>query len=114
MWRNSYGRLFKALPNAQASSQQPIFPAGPNSLSNPGQLNGDNATQASPKHAGDLIFKFAPNMDGLINLSQSSLPVGSDGWAISRGHISVTPLRASFAEPEQTHGSGDKVWKIKL
>lgn len=115
MWRNSYGRLFKALPNTEAASKQPMSPAGPDSSSNPGQANSGSATQTSPQHANDLIFKFAPEMKGLINPPKSSLPVGSDGWAMSEGYASVTPLRASFAEPPgQTHGSEDKVWKIKL
>ena len=115
MWRNSYGRLFETLPNAEAASLLPMSPAGPDSSLVPSQLNGGNATQTSPKHAGDLIFKFAPNIDGLINPLQCSLPIGSDGWAISEGYVSVTPLRASFAEPpEQAHGSGNKIWKIKL
>lgn len=116
MWRNSYGRLFKALPNAEAASKQPpMSPAGPDSSSNPGPTNSGSATQTSPKNASDLTFKFAPKMEGLINPPLSSLPVGSDGWAMSEGHASVTPLRASFAEPPgKTHGSEDKVWKIKL
>lgn len=78
---------------------------------------------ASSSGASDqLVFKFSPSMGGLINPEMASLPVGSDGWAIAKGWVSVTPLRASFAEP--AHEMGDTpfspeevdkaVWKYKL
>ena len=55
-------------------------------------------------------------MAGLISPSLDSLPVGSDGWALHRGWVSVTPLRASFGEPDELLGRDpdNLVWKLKL
>ncbi|KAF9015184.1 survival protein sure-like phosphatase/nucleotidase [Cyathus striatus] len=65
--------------------------------------------------AGDLLFKWAPEMKGLITPSSSSLPEGSDGWAIHKGYVSVTPLRASFGEPtSQVVDAENRLWKLKL
>ncbi|KAF8898716.1 survival protein sure-like phosphatase/nucleotidase [Infundibulicybe gibba] len=107
MWRNSYGRLFK---NISAASIASIDAAGPDSLS-PTQ-----DTAQMEENQGDLVFKFAPEMKGLITPSLSSLPEGSDGWAIHKGWVSVTPLRASFGEPP-VDNMGDieeRVWKMRL
>lgn len=116
MWRNSYGRLFKAIspPKVTAGLERGASSAGPDSL-------GFDSTsdETSTEEIGDLVFKFDPDMKDLITPSLSSLPVGSDGRAIHQGCVSVTALRASFAEPsgENAHFAGDgedKVWKIKL
>lgn len=115
MWRNSYGRLFRAVP---APSDEPgedhaLSGAGPDALTN-------EPTDVARPTTGDprqLVFKFDPDMRGLINTSLSDLPVGSDGWAIHQGWVSVTPLRASFAEPAGggTNGSADdRLWTQKL
>ncbi|KAI0078901.1 sure-like protein [Panus rudis PR-1116 ss-1] len=95
MWRNSYGRLFKA----HAVTKPATSPAGPDSLDAdpfPTSAPGESTQQGD---SGPLTFKFAPDMTHLINPTKSMLPVGSDGWAISQGYVSVTPLRACFAEP---------------
>ncbi|KAI5124642.1 hypothetical protein M0805_004251 [Coniferiporia weirii] len=129
IWRNAYGRLFKAHaldsgsvdkapdggPDAQlsndkgnlinqsedsstistlASSQVPTI--------NMDALNMNTALAAN--HAPELVFEFAPDMSGLIG-PRIAAPVGSDAWAIERGWASVTPLRASFAEPPPGIGS---------
>ncbi|KAH8102641.1 sure-like protein [Cristinia sonorae] len=116
IWRNSYGRLFKAQETKPTTS-----PAGPDSLNAPSagfkESNGDHQVDDSMK----LVFRFAPDIAPLINPAKSSLPLGTDGWAISNGWASVTPLRASFAEPpsvqeqEETVQQADKrLWKMKL
>ncbi len=99
MWRKSYGRLFK-----QLEAENPVA-AGPDAPI----IAGDT----SPK---GLSFKWSPEMEGLINPAASSLPVGTDGWAIHMGSVSVTPLRASFAEPPsiEVQDIEDKVLKLKL
>ncbi len=59
-------------------------------------------------------------MSGLIDLQPSSLPEGSDAWAIEKGWVSVSPLRASLEEPpteDEFASSGaiqDRIWKMKL
>jgi hypothetical protein len=76
--------------------------------------------KVSPKRTGGLVFEFSPDMKDFINLPPSSLPEGSDSWAIETGYVSVTPMRASFGEPpaEDVFTPGgttqDRTWKIKL
>ncbi|KIP11974.1 hypothetical protein PHLGIDRAFT_98695 [Phlebiopsis gigantea 11061_1 CR5-6] len=119
MWRNSYGRLFKVHAHAKPATS----PAGPDSLNSNVQGGLDDAGVAASSAANQLVFKFSPAMEGLINPAMSDIPVGSDGWAIAKGWVSVTPLRASFAEPAHEN-MGDTpytpeeleraVWKYKL
>ncbi|KAI0322706.1 sure-like protein [Amylostereum chailletii] len=114
IWRNTYGRLFK---EQSPEGQQTISgsSAGPDAPETPGQKG-----KVADVPGGGLVFKFAPDMTGLIGRKLSSMPEGSDGWAIEKGWASVTPLRASFAEPpanELFTSSGeiqDRVWKMKL
>jgi 5'/3'-nucleotidase SurE len=97
MWRNSYGQLFKAVltPNA-TSTMSDVLKKGP-------EVAGQYPQESEP--GGDisntepatLMFKFSPDFQPLITPSIGSLPVGSDGWAIAKGHASITPLRACFA-----------------
>ncbi|TFK30464.1 cytoplasm protein [Coprinopsis marcescibilis] len=98
IWRNSYGRLFK---NVASDSKSPdklvINPAGPDSSVDPQTQPRQRLDPVAPPE-GDLLFKWAPDMGNLIQPSPNDLPVGSDGWAIHNGWVSVTPLRASFAE----------------
>ncbi|KAI0691999.1 sure-like protein [Cytidiella melzeri] len=122
MWRNSYGRLFKRLNGV--SPKPATSPAGPDSLDSDGRgiLLDGSARSTSENDSSGLTFKFSPDMEGLIRPDMASLPVGSDGWAIAKGWISVTPLRACFAEPEQAldnaaseHADVEKsIWKFKL
>lgn len=115
MWRNSYGRLFKALPASEAAAMRGISAAGPDSPNAGPATEKEAETEALPENIGSLVFKFAPDMTGLITPSPTSVPVGSDGWAISQGFVSVTPLRATFAEPIiRPEGDGERIWKIKL
>ena len=116
MWRNSYGRLFKE--HIARTEKPAVSPAGPDSLDSNAQgilENGGNEASAQA-----LTFKFAPDMRDLINPNPDAVPVGSDGWAISKGFVSVTPIRACFAEPEHdvlSSGPADAeqiVWKMKL
>jgi len=122
IWRNSYGRLFKAQHSQSRTAVPTMSSAGPDSPSE--DPHGAKAApldkETTPKDLGKLSFKFAPDMTGLITPSLASLPIGSDGWAIAKGWVSVTPLRASFAEPV-TEGDVSsledvekKVWRVKL
>lgn len=118
MWRNSYGRLFKHHGNSKVTGP----PAGPDALDTHEQGALEDAAAVVPTPGGSLVFKFSPDMGGLINPAMADVPVGSDGWAIAKGWVSVTPLRACFAEPPHEHGSGplapedvEKVlWKVRL
>ncbi|KAF8642296.1 hypothetical protein AX16_009566 [Volvariella volvacea WC 439] len=101
LWRNSYKRLFKPVDQEGLGN-------GPTSL---------DALVASPSSVLKLGFRFAPDIRGLVTPSLDDLPVGTDGWALHHGWASVTPLRASFAEPPQPVvdvNQEDKVWMLKL
>ncbi|KAF7320320.1 Sure-like protein [Mycena kentingensis (nom. inval.)] len=90
MWRNHYGRLFKPVSSPSENVQSDA--------------------------ASTLAFKFSPAMDGLLQPDESLVPEGSDGWALLKGMASVTPLRASFAEPPQREqlSAQERIWKMKL
>lgn len=125
IWRNAYGSLFKPHTLEQSNAEMPA--GGPDaritaSRSGPGDGVPQNSVPdisetktpakiSSPpgpsdhkhgyefhSHAPELVFKFAPDMSGLIG-RRVKAPPGSDAWAIERGWVSVTPLRATFAEP---------------
>jgi 5'/3'-nucleotidase SurE len=108
LWRNSYGRLFK---NVSGSIGHPTIPAGPDPITAEAHASG-------PEEAaiGDLLFKWSPEMGGLVSPSLDSLPVGSDSWALHQGLISVTPLRASFGEPRSHEAINEEnmLWNVKL
>ncbi len=108
IWRNSYGRLFSKhqdrtvnlkAPGPDATAQTPVGVPIPE----------ENESQA-------LLFNWDPEMDGIISPSVGSLPVGSDGWALERGWVSVTPLRATFGEApyHDTTNIEEIKWKVKL
>ena len=106
MWRNSYGSLFKTIPNPDT-----VLSVGPDPL--------DSAAKdmsSTKGYSQNLFFKFGPNMGNVLTPPISSLPIGSDGWAIHHGWVSVTPLRACFGEPpqEQEIDVENRVWKMKL
>jgi len=130
MWRNRYGRLFKAIQEPPAAkSEGPAMdmqPGGPDaSPSNSGQVTAhwktsDSSSSVDATAPRSLTFKFSPDFQDLINPPLESLPVGSDGWAIAQNWASVTPLCASFAEPGgfdvadegEADGSGVSLFKL--
>lgn len=113
IWRNSYGRLFKDVSGLSSNNQMVQAP-GPDATTK----HKIKASGPSPEdqETGDLLFKWAPEMKGLITPLPDSLPVGTDGWAIHKGMVSVTPLRATFGEPQgdETLDADKIVWKMKL
>jgi tubulin--tyrosine ligase len=117
MWRNSYGRLFKKeygpdLPEPKET----IRSAGPDSLIDNSMTTQDDSPVTAQNRSTELMFKFAPDMAGLITPTFSTLPVGSDAWAIHQGWASVTPLRAGFGEPPtpDIDRIEDRLWRLKL
>ncbi|KAF9459924.1 survival protein sure-like phosphatase/nucleotidase [Collybia nuda] len=116
IWRNSYGQLFKQVVSSPKLKQKTSINqiAGPDVLSSNVDSSVPDHGEATQLHG--LAFKFSPNMSDIINPSLSTLPVGSDGWAIQKGWVSVTPLRASYGEPTQEKAGDitDKIWKMRL
>lgn len=118
MWRNSYGRLF----TEHVVSKPSTSPAGPDSLDSTeeGVIPSGNGSREAHK---DLVFKFSPDLRSIIHPDAADVPVGSDAWALSNGWASVTPLRATFAEPPHEIGETPMtledveqkaLWKVKL
>ncbi|KAI6101957.1 survival protein sure-like phosphatase/nucleotidase [Pisolithus croceorrhizus] len=58
------------------------------------------ALEESQATTGVLSFEWGPDVGPLVSPDVSTLPIGSDGWAFSMGHATVTPLMACFAEAE--------------
>ncbi|KAI9508756.1 sure-like protein [Russula earlei] len=123
VWRNTYHRLFKPYSQKRAKELQHASPqAGPDSTrtSLEETVSQEAEEKVSPTRIGDLVFKFSPDMSSLIDLPPSSLPEGSDSWAVEKGWVSVAPIRASFGEPpeENVFVTGgriqDRIWKMKL
>jgi len=113
MWRTSYGKLFKAV-SASDLSQRKVNPGGPDASAT---VPSEKAKVPVGSMTEGLVFKWSPEMEGLVRPSLSSLVVGSDGWALHHGAVSVTPLRASFAEPPfstEIQIVEERIWKMKL
>ncbi|KAF5314055.1 hypothetical protein D9611_006835 [Ephemerocybe angulata] len=110
MWRNSYGRLFKQI---SPGDKAVVNPAGPDA---PAGAREEARPSTEDDGDSDLLFKWGPEMKGLISPAESSLPIGSDGWAIHKGGASVTALRASFGEPHarEVTDPDTVLWKMKL
>ncbi|CAL1716225.1 unnamed protein product [Somion occarium] len=112
MWRNSYGHLFKA----HANSEPIPSPAGPDLSSSEAAGRSQRAVLTSGR---SLTFEFA-HVE--TELNPADVPVGTDSWALIHGNVSVTPLRASLAEPsiqsEAGQGGNDfedgDLWMQKL
>jgi hypothetical protein len=114
LWRNTYGSLFKNV-STEHSPHQSRSDVVPIEAEERGEIK-TAAFGPPPIETGSLLFKWAPEMKGLITPSPSVLPVTSDGWAFHKGYVSVTPLRASLGEPHshQSTAIEDRIWKIKL
>jgi tubulin---tyrosine ligase len=98
VWRNSYGRLFKAHDEATAPNLRRTSAAGPDAVgSQHGNNNGNGDKNPDPERVGRLVFKWGPDIKSVLN--PESAPSGTDAQVLSDGCISVTPLRACFAEP---------------
>lgn len=94
LFRNVYGRLFDNQPSLKSHAQVP-HPAIETKADDPSEVK----PSAEDEEDHRLIFRFDPDFKGLVHPEPSTLPIGTDAWAIHHDLVSVTPLRASFAEP---------------
>ncbi|GAA5953515.1 hypothetical protein JCM8115_000548 [Rhodotorula mucilaginosa] len=120
MANTSYGRLFKSTPHpdttsAATDSGGPAAIAEPKQASEQASGEGDENLLVSEQHWKEkLHFAFAPDLSSLVNPRKEDLEEGTDKHAIHNGAISVTPIRAAFAEARPPQGiplEGLK-WKI--
>lgn len=89
IWENRYGPLFAA--ESTATYPAPLAPQPP--------------TAPKPQN----VLHFAPNMASL--LGPTTLPEGTDVWAILNGYVSITRLRPNFMEVDR-QGRGLDVPKL--
>ena len=135
MWRNSYGRLFSphnqrpAVPPDDIKQDIPVPAGGPDAYNlhiPPDSTRRTPSTNSPPASSSTpLVFKFSPDMQDLVKPQVDALPAGTDTWAVHNDLATVTPLRASFAEPPadismafpgeaSTVEAGVRYWKMKL
>lgn len=95
LWRNIYGRLFENQPTLKSQEQAP-HPAIETKAGDPAEVK---SSAKEDEEDGKLIFTFKPDFKNLVHPEPSTLPIGTDAWAIHNDLVSVTPLRASYAEP---------------
>jgi tubulin---tyrosine ligase len=103
IWKTGYQRLFQAHRERSASvlQKRPQPEAGPDSEQGQKQSTVEQGKrQADPEEVGSLVFKWAPEMKGLLNPTDDSCPPESDASVLGKGCVSITPLRATYAQPE--------------
>lgn len=96
LWRNVYGRLFQQ-EEKQASEKEARTAA--QTKAEPVHGLNQALLETAAEEESRLVFIFKPDFQNLVSPSIDSLPVGTDAWALHHDCVSVTPLRASFAEP---------------
>jgi tubulin--tyrosine ligase len=108
--RNSYGRLFENI----AEEPEILQRHGTGASGESWAISEAPESKVPKNQVTPLLFKWSPDIGGLINPTVRSLPVGSDAWAIHNGRVSVTPLRAAFAEPYCAKDNDGSVREMKL
>jgi tubulin---tyrosine ligase len=93
IWRNSYERLFEAVEPTTKSATVTTDPGGPAALS------AEKTSGIAEGKGQELLFAWASRVEGAEARELGSIPRDADAFAINRGDVSITPLRASFAEP---------------
>ncbi|GAA5949640.1 hypothetical protein JCM3765_002737 [Sporobolomyces pararoseus] len=116
----AYGRLFKSLNSAPPPS---VDDSGPASIPEPttttttnGDSDPDESLLVNPEHYSQpLAFSFSPDITHLINPDAQKMKSGEDRTSLHDGAISVTPIRAAFAEAKPPSGievENGFVWKL--
>ncbi|GAA5922345.1 5'/3'-nucleotidase SurE [Sporobolomyces koalae] len=121
-----YGRLFKSL-NSTKPPNDSVDDAGPAAIPEPrtsaennsvnGEHQGDENLLLNAEHySNPLAFCFAPDISHLVNPDTSTMNQGEDRTVLHAGGITVTPVRAAFAEACPPAGipvtEGSRVWKL--
>ncbi|BGP12731.1 hypothetical protein JCM10213_008869 [Rhodosporidiobolus nylandii] len=121
MARTNYGALFHSTASRTASKDAGGPAAVPEPTSPEGgkdsiEGTGDEQLLVKSEHySTPLRFKFAPDLGSLVNPNPADLVDGTDKHALHAGCISVTPIRAAFAEAAAPSGiaAGEGgVWKL--
>jgi tubulin--tyrosine ligase len=101
IWRNGYQRLFQAHQErvALVLERQTQPEAGPDAAQRQSKQT-DGVRDVNPKKVGSLVFKWAPDMTDILNPAHDICPSECDARALDDGFVSITPLRASYAQPD--------------
>jgi 5'/3'-nucleotidase SurE len=89
LWRNRYGKLFKDANKTSRKDEE--------ATKNSDVPTGATLERVDQKE-GTLHFKWAPDLRSIIRPAEDTVSPGSDAWALLRDAVSVTPLKAAFAE----------------
>lgn len=107
IWRNGYNRLFEAHHEVSRASleKNSKTEAGPDAAQGNSETEGGKK-ETDPEEIGGLVFKWAPEMKGLLNPTDDMCPSDTDASVLGKGFVSVTPIRARYAQPEDLDTSG--------
>ncbi|GAA6032834.1 hypothetical protein JCM8097_000819 [Rhodosporidiobolus ruineniae] len=121
MAQTSYGALFRSTTATQAAGEEKDE-GGPAAVPEPkdekaaqGKGKEDEAVMVKEEHfTTPLRFKFQPDLSALLSPDQADLVEGTDKATLHAGAISVTPIRAAFAEAKPPSGiaAEGRQWKI--
>ncbi|GAA6061696.1 hypothetical protein JCM10212_005988 [Sporobolomyces blumeae] len=118
-----YGRLFKSLHERSTPSSSQVDDAGPAAIPEPtsddperGSENvGSESLLVKPEHYEQpLAFEFKPDIGHLVNPPLHTMKPREDRTALHEGMVSVTPVRAAFAEASPPTGIAVEggLWKL--
>ncbi|GAA5892675.1 hypothetical protein JCM5296_003994 [Sporobolomyces johnsonii] len=103
MAHTRYGRLFKSISEPASSSA--ADQGGPAAIPEPDEssiknvCDGDEDLMVKDEHLSQkLHFAFAPDIHHLVNPRPEDMREGEDRTSLHYGGVSVTPVRAAFAE----------------
>lgn len=126
LWKNAYGSLFKPTtrdhshfdpgddpdqgnattghqPNKPQAAPVPSHTKtsdgtpGPAALPTPSLTPAPTPTTAQTPRQRQLKFRFDPDLQPVLFPSEDTLTEGTDAWALAKGYVSVTPLRAEYS-----------------
>ncbi|KAE8538367.1 5'/3'-nucleotidase SurE [Cryptococcus gattii VGV] len=69
---------------------------GPAALPTPSLTPAPTPTTAQTPQQKQLKFRFDPNLQPVLFPREDTLTEGTDAWALAKGYVSVTPLRAEY------------------
>ncbi|GAA5976820.1 hypothetical protein JCM11641_000880 [Rhodosporidiobolus odoratus] len=126
MAQSGYGALFRSTsfntspPSGQAQDGGPAAvpePVGEGESGGKVEPKEDEQLMVKEEHyEQELRFNFAPDLSALVNPNMADLVEGTDIHALHHAYMSVTPVKAAFAEAGKAAGgieaNGNGDWKL--
>ncbi|KIR59468.1 5'/3'-nucleotidase SurE [Cryptococcus bacillisporus CA1873] len=69
---------------------------GPAALPTPSSTPAPATARQQQQQQQQLKFRFDPNLQPVLFPREDTLTEGTDAWALAKGYVSVTPLRAEY------------------